>query len=196
MVVSLIEGRDFVDRFPSWAELENHSKRQNNDFSLSFNAHNYMRAFLFQSFDGVVESEGLVARLEPQSSVRVERTPLRPLFLIGVSFTSRLPERVFNLIVVQVFYEGLLFFHLARLQQHQDQQLHLLSRGIRALEFIKFYSDLNPFTFENKYLLLEALRMEVLSSDQTALFYQKSIKSAQDNRFQHVSGNQYSFSFH
>ena len=184
-----MEGRDYVDRFPSWAELENHSKRQRNDFSLAFDAHNYMRAYLFHSFDGVVESDGLVARLEPQSIVRVERTPLRPLFLIGVSFTCRMSESVSDLIVVQVFYEGLLFFHLARLQQQQDQRQYLLSRGNRALEFIKFYADLNPFTFENKYLLLEASRAEVLGSGKAALSYQKSIKSAHDNKFQHVSGN-------
>lgn len=141
MVVSLVEGRDFVDRFPSWAELENHSKRQKDDFSLAFCAHNYMRAFLFHSFDGVVESEGLIARLEPQSSVRVERTPLRPLFLIGVSFTDRMSERVFNLIYLLFRFSTRVFFS----STWHGYSSTKTSNSIYSLEEIEHWS-LSSFT--------------------------------------------------
>ena len=61
------------------------------------------------------------------------------------------------------------------------------SRGIEVLEFIKMYSEANPATFDNKYLLLEASRMELMGSKQAGMFYQKSIEAARANKFPHVS---------
>jgi len=81
-----------------------------------------------------MEGGGLLSRLQD------EKSPLRPLFMIGV------------------FYEGLLSFHLA-LRRHEPS---MISRGVKVLEFIAMYSDSNKFTFENKFLLLEASRMELL----------------------------------
>lgn len=48
------------------------------------------------------------------------------------------------------------------------------------------YSTLNKFTFENKYLLLEASRLELSNPDQAFIVYQKAIKSASDHKFPHV----------
>ncbi|EJK63239.1 hypothetical protein THAOC_16117 [Thalassiosira oceanica] len=154
-------GKDFKDSFLSWDELRTHTaKQQNRDSPMAFQAHSYMRSFLFQSFDDdVMEGEGLLSKL------LAKRSPVRPLLIIGV------------------FYEGLLAFHLGRIQQQQ----HLITRGNQVLEFIKRYSDANPFAFENKVLLLEASRMELSDSKETDLFYQKAIKSARDHKFVHVS---------
>jgi len=159
MIVTLIEGKDFKDSFLSWDELRTHTaKQQNRDSPMAFQAHSYMRSFLFQSFDDdVMEGEGLLSKL------LAKRSPVRPLLIIGV------------------FYEGLLAFHLGRIQQQQ----HLITRGNQVLEFIKRYSDANPFAFENKVLLLEASRMELSDSKETDLFYQKAIKSARDHKFVH-----------
>ena len=55
------------------------------------------------------------------------------------------------------------------------------------LEYIKMYAEANPAWFENKYLLLEASRMELLGSEQAGLFYQKSIEAARVNKLPHVS---------
>ena len=82
-----------------------------------------------------------------------------------------------------MFYEGLIAFHLGRIQKQE----HLITRGNQVLAFIKRYSDANPYTFENKYLLLEASRMELSGSKETDLFYQKAVKSARDHKFPHVS---------
>ena len=62
----------------------------------------------------------------------------------------------------------------------------MVSRGEKALDFIRMYSTLNKFTFENKYLLLEASRMELSNPDQASIVYQKAIKSASDHKFPHV----------
>ena len=77
MIVSLIEGSDFLDEFPSWGDLSNHVE-QNFDFSLGFQAHCYMKSFLFQSFGDVMDREGLLSR------VHEKKSPMRPLLMIGV----------------------------------------------------------------------------------------------------------------
>ena len=182
MIVTLIEGKDFLDSFLSWDELKTHTaQQQNRDSPMAFQAHSYMRSFLFQSFDDdVMEGEGLLSKL------LAKRSPVRPLLIIGVSMLrSRLNSQSENpdILSSQVFYEGLLAFHLGRIQQQQ----HLITRGNQILEFIKRYSDANPFAFENKYLLLEASRMELSDSKQTDLLYRKAIKSARDHKFPHVS---------
>ena len=90
-----------------------------------------------------------------------------------------------------MFYEGLLAFHMARTQQ----QSHLITRGNEALEVIKMHSQVNPYTFENKYCLLEASRMELLGLDQAGVFYQKAIDSARANKFPHVSDDDFCFNY-
>lgn len=157
MTVTLIEGLHYVDNFPSWDQLSDHPDRLDNDFSLAFQAHNYMKCFLFKISDKEFEGEGLLCKLRRESSI------LRPLSMIGI------------------FYEGLVSFHLARVQQLH----HMRSQGIEVLEFIKMYSEANPATFKNKYLLLEASRMELMGSKEAGLFYQKSIEAARVNKFLH-----------
>ena len=80
MSVSLIEGINFADSFPSWSDLSS-LRGQNRDTSTAFRSHSYMRSFLFQSYDddGLLEGDGLLSRLQ------AEKSPLRPLFMIGVS---------------------------------------------------------------------------------------------------------------
>ena len=182
MSVSLIEGIDFVDSFPSWNDLSG-LQGQNKDSSAAFRAHSYMRSFLFQthSDDGVMEGDGLLSMLQS------DKSPLRPLFMIGVSLARtnvicRLPFKSRTNSSLQVFYEGLLSFHLA-LRRHEPT---LISRGTKVLEFIGMYSKANKFTFENKYLLLEASRMELSDPDQAFLVYQKAIKSASVHKLPHV----------
>jgi len=94
MIVTLIEGEDFLDPPPpppyilrryhsslSWNELKPHTaEQQDRDSSIAFQAHSYMRSFLFQSFDDdVMEGEGLLSQL------LAKRSPVRPLLIIGVS---------------------------------------------------------------------------------------------------------------
>ena len=80
MSVSLIEGIDYVDNLPSWDEISN-NKERNIETSYAFQAHEYMRSFLFQSYDGVMEGDGLLSRLQDASNPPL----LRPLLLLGVS---------------------------------------------------------------------------------------------------------------
>ena len=77
MVVSLIEGYDFLDEFPSWRDLSN-LVDQNFGFSLGFQAHCYMKSFLFQSFGDVMDGESFLSRIHRKGS------PMRPLLIIGV----------------------------------------------------------------------------------------------------------------
>lgn len=79
MTVTLIEGLHYVDNFPSWDQLSDHPDRLDNDFSLAFQAHNYMKCFLFKISDKEFEGEGLLCKLRRESSI------LRPLSMIGVS---------------------------------------------------------------------------------------------------------------
>ena len=76
MTVTLIEGLHYVDNFPSWGELCGNPERH---MFLGFQAHNYMKCFLFRIFDKELEGEGLLCQL------RKKKSPLRPLFMIGVS---------------------------------------------------------------------------------------------------------------
>lgn len=79
MCVSLIEGTDYVDSFPSWNDLSRLQERKQNFARIQ--AHSYIRSFLFQTFDDdVMEGDGLL------SMIRGEGGPVvHPLLLIGVS---------------------------------------------------------------------------------------------------------------
>jgi len=158
MSASLIEGIEYVDNLPSWDDISN-KKERNIEFSYAFQAHNCMRSFLFQCYDGVMEGDSLLSRLQNTTNPPL----LRPLLLLGV------------------FYEGLLSFQLVR--THQDAKY--MARGMEALQFIEKYSKTNPFTFENKYLLLEAARTELTDSDQAWIVYQKAIQSSNNHKFAH-----------
>lgn len=79
MCVSLIEGTDYVDSFPSWDDLLS-LQEQKRDFA-RIQAHSHMRSFLFQTFDDdVMEADGLLSRIRSGGG-----SPLHPLVMIGVS---------------------------------------------------------------------------------------------------------------
>ena len=90
MCVSLIEGTDYVDSFPSWNDLSRLQEQR--DFA-RIQAHSYIRSFLFQIFDDdVMEGDGLL------SMIRSEGGPMvHPLLMIGVSLVRiTAPSRCTN----------------------------------------------------------------------------------------------------
>ena len=159
-MVSLIEGVDHEDiegqDLPSWEEILDHPERASNyDFTLTTQAHMYMRAFLLTKDFSSISTDGLLHKLN------ASHRPLRPIFLVGV------------------FYEGLVSFHLAR----DQSEYH--SKGNEALAFIGTYAQSNPSFFENKRFLLEAMRLELTNSDQADTFYLKSVQSARKHKLIH-----------
>lgn len=80
MCVALIEGVDYADSFPSWSDISS-DLEENRDSSNIFQAHGYMRSFLFQLHDDVMEGEGLLSRIQTATDTPV----LRPMFVLGVS---------------------------------------------------------------------------------------------------------------
>ena len=149
--------------FPSWDDLLTHPERSANvDFSFTIQAHVYMRIFILTRDFTNLPNEGLLVQLTRK------QTPLRPILWVGV------------------FFEGLVSFHLARLLDDSDYY----QQGEAALAFISKWrrKSCNKYNFENKYMVLEAMRLDHKDPDQAEDLYLKAVKSSRDNRFVHEEG--------
>ncbi|EJK67626.1 hypothetical protein THAOC_11316 [Thalassiosira oceanica] len=149
--------------FPSWDDLMTHPERSANiDFSFYIQAHLYMRIFILTRDFTNLPNEGLLVRLTRK------QTPMRPILWVGV------------------FFEGLVSFHLARLLDDSDYY----QQGEAALAFISKWRNScnNKCNFENKYMVLEAMRLDLKDPDQAEDFYLKAVKSSKENRFVHEEG--------
>lgn len=149
-------------KFPTWDDLMTHPERSANiDFSFTIQAHIYMRIFILTRDFTNLPNEGLLVRLTEK------QTPMRPILWAGV------------------FFEGLVSFYLARLLDDSDYY----QQGEAALAFIsKWRNSCNKCNFENKYMALEAMRLDLKDPDQAEHFYLKAVKSSKDNRFVHEEG--------
>ena len=113
----------------------------------------YMRSMLLTRDFGDLPPNGLLAMIASRKKT------VRAIFAFGV------------------FYEGLSSFFLARRHSHRQCE-----GGMRALEFISMYSRANPYTFENKRLLLEAMLQQLAESPEAGATFLASIGSARRNK--------------
>jgi len=120
------------------------------------------RAFLFRQFDEVSVNADI------SDNIAKYKHQLNPLYLQGVLF------------------EGLASFYLAR--DRPNERLKWITKGDSALARIRGLSEHSSWNWKNKTLLLEAERMYTLRDDGAALFYEKAIQSAHEQKFIHEEG--------
>ena len=148
-------GRELHFDLPTWNALREDPQMNGKlDAPFVYFSLHYMRSMLLTRDFSDIPSNGLLARCASR------RKTMRILFAVGV------------------FYEGLSSFFLAGRNSHQHCE-----EGMRALDFISMYSEANPYTFENKHLLLKAMCQQLASSPEAGATFLASISSARRNKF-------------
>jgi len=120
------------------------------------------RAFLFRQFDEVA------VNVDISDTIAKHKHQLNPLYLHGVLF------------------EGLASFYFAR--ERPNERLKWITKGDSVLARMRGLSDHSSWNWKNKTLLLEAERMYTLRDEGAALFYEKAIQSAREQKFTHEEG--------
>lgn len=85
-----------------------------------------------------------------------------------------------------VFYEGLITFHFARITGLCNATAYVthLARGKNALQKMKEWTSHSSWNFKNKALLMEAeMHYTLKNYDNATICYEESIKAAQEHKF-------------
>jgi len=162
--VALIEGENSCELvccngIPTEKDIESLSLERKQELIIfGLQTHRLMRCFLFRKFDKMPQLSGILENLLGN------KIPLLSLFIVGV------------------FYEGLASFCLARRTGDETW----VSRGDAALRFLRQWSRLSEWNFENKVLLLEAEKSFTQGDlDEAQKFYKTATMSAQRHKFLH-----------
>jgi len=148
-------GRESPFEPPTWNALGDDPQMKGAlDAPFVYFSLHYKRSMLLTRDFSDLPSNGLLARIASRKKT------MRIIFAVGV------------------FYEGLSSFFLARRHSH-----HHCEVGMRALDFISMYSQANPYTFENKHLLLKAMLQQLSNSPEAGATFLASISSARQNEF-------------
>ena len=143
-------------------EVVKNGGTQDNTVSLLIKSLGVQQVFLFRQFDGVCFGNNNLMDV-----ISEERHQLRPILLIGV------------------FFEGLLSFQLAR-QTSNETRTEWIKKGVSVLMNMQCWARHCAWNFENKMLLLKAEHMHTIGKiDQAAELYTRSIRSAHDHKFMH-----------
>ena len=120
------------------------------------------RACFFRRFDDISFGNSNISDV-----ISEEKQFLRPGLLMGI------------------FFEGLAAFQLARQSSHEIKT-KWIECGESALAKMTCWANHCQWNFENKMLLLQAEKMDILGKfDQAADCYIRSIRSAHDHKFNH-----------
>ncbi|EJK68346.1 hypothetical protein THAOC_10479 [Thalassiosira oceanica] len=148
-------GRESPFEPPTWNALGDDPQMKGAlDAPFVYFSLHYKRSMLLTRDFSDLPSNGLLARIASRKKT------MRIIFAVGV------------------FYEGLSSFFLARRHSHQHCEV-----GMRALDFISMYSQANPYTFENKHLLLKAMLQQLSNSPEAGATFLASISHARQNKF-------------
>ena len=124
------------------------------------------RVFMFREFG----SGNLLDLVNISESIDDEKSMIRPLFAIGI------------------FYEGLVCFMQSFQVADSSQRATWTKRGQAILARMKCWCEYSTWNWENKVLILEAMKMDILSNrdgDSAGLLYNSAIRSAHEHKFVH-----------
>jgi tetratricopeptide (TPR) repeat protein len=148
-------GTDEAPKYVS-AEEQNILATNNSVKTLCFYQRAYIN-FLFRSYDGTKEN--------------IEKS----LACIGNTWANLLLAHAYH-----AFYAGLISFWLAR--EAREEQ-HWYQRGNQAKLALRSWAQTSPWTFENKWYLLEAEESFYIKDfDAAKAYYEKAVSSAKSHK--------------
>jgi len=162
-VIALQQGLHTIESGPTKAETLAINKT-NIIVHVDSKIHRLVRSFLFRQSDG----NYLLDELNISGTIAEMKMQPRPLLYMGI------------------FYEGLTCFLCSIGITDPTKSKSLIERGQSVLTRIRSLAEHSSWNWENKVLLLEAMKMHTMGNlDAAGPLYTSSIRSAREHKFIH-----------